>query len=676
MGKINILEPEISNKIAAGEVVERPASVVKELVENSIDAGADKITVEIKNGGNTYIKISDNGCGMERDDAAVAFLRHATSKIKDEEDLTAIYTLGFRGEALSSIGAVAQVDLYTKRAEDETGTHTVCEGGEIISYDDAGIANGTVFIVKNLFYNVPARMKFLKKDRTEAGYITDIMTRFVLAHPEISFRMISNGKEVLFSSGDSNPVNAIYAVYGKDYAKAMLSVDYQSEYVRVTGLIGKGSTARANRNYQSYFVNSRYIKSPLLIRAVEEGYKNQIMIGKFPTACLNIEINPSLVDINVHPTKLEVKFSNESEVYRTVYNAVKEALYAIRDVPEIKRGEDEKPAFVADKAAEPVSINFEQSELIQKETVKPAASYEEKPQVSAERLTEADLIEEYKKLRATETVKNRVAEPKMFEIKADINEEKEPEKHEELSYHEIFEKNLKKARVMEEENKPLENSEEAAKSPEPAEEVQEINDSVPEKKEKITEFKLVGQLFDTYIIVEIDDKMHMIDQHAAHERLNYEDLLKKLSGNEVYSQAMLIPSVVSLDAKELAVFEENAEFIKSIGFAAEVYGSNSVIIREVPTSAVSEDVESLFVEILSQLEENRREIITEKRQRLLYTIACKAAIKANHHLDKCEQEQLVRDVLSLESINTCPHGRPIMISMSKKEIEKEFKRIV
>ena len=638
MGIINLLETEISNRIAAGEVVERPASVVKELVENSIDAGAKKIVVEIKKGGSTYIRVTDDGCGMEKEDAVVAFLRHATSKISTAEDLDAIYTLGFRGEALSSIGAVSMVDLYTKRRDDSFGTHTVCNGGEIVSEEDAGIPDGTTFVVKNLFYNVPARMKFLKKDSTEAAYISDIMTRFILAHPEVSFKFVSNGKDVLYSHGDGKLVNCIYSVYGRDYATSMLEVDYKTEYVTVTGMTGKGSTARPNRNYQSFFVNSRYIKSPLIMRAVEEAYKNQVMIGKFPVSVLNIEINPSLIDINVHPTKLEVKFSNESEVYQAVYHAVTDALYRIADIPQIKKPEPvikkETPLFKKDEVIPGAQIKIEEKPQV-KETVKPI---------------------EKKEIKTIFDKKNfSVAEPRLFERKnedSDVKSEaitetktsvEEPDKK--TNVEEKYADNIKEEPVLKQSIEPV-------------------------------EFTLVGQVFDTYIIIERGDEMLMIDQHAAHERLNYEDLKTELENKKVYSQSLLIPVVVDLSANEMAVFSQNESFILELGFDAEEFGNNSVIIRSVPISATKEDISDLFIEIISQIEENKREIMSKKQERLIYTIACKAAIKANCRLSEKEQRELVNKVLALENINTCPHGRPIMISMSKNEVEKQFKRIV
>ena len=658
MGIINILDTEISNKIAAGEVVERPASVIKELVENSIDAGAKRISVEIKNGGNTYIKVTDDGKGMQKDDACVAFLRHATSKIQKEEDLDAIFTLGFRGEALSSIGAVAEVDLYTKRREDLQGTHTVCTGGEIVSSEDAAIPDGTTFIVKNLFYNVPARRKFLKKDATEAAYIQDIMTRFIFAHPEISFRLVSNGKPVLTSAGDGNLKSCVYAVYGKDFSASMIDVDYETEYVKVTGLIGGGSLARPNRNYQSFYVNRRYIKSPLMMRALDEGYKNQIMIGKFATAILNIEINPALVDINVHPTKLEVKFSNESDIYSAVYGAVKEALYRI-EAPLPKKEKAEAPKnFVGDVAVENAQIKLFENKPIKEEKV-----------IESKKTEVAAPPKEEKPISVFEEKRPLVVEqPKMFERPEFLESKKE----------ESVTKTPKAKEIKQSESFKIE--EKAEKEAVPVIEVkEEIKPDVAQKKEVLNaefDFKLIGQVFDTYIIIECGDEIKLIDQHAAHERLQYEQLKKNLENSKVYSQTLLIAETLNLSAVEMTVFRDNKEFISSIGFDAEEFGQNKVIIRAVPQSYGGDDAQDLFVEILSQLAEFKKEIISEKRQRLLYTIACKSAVKANCKMSDAEQIELVKMVFSLEGINTCPHGRPIVVTYSKKDIEKEFKRIV
>lgn len=649
MGIINRLARDVYDKIAAGEVVERPASVIKELVENSIDAGADKIVVEIKNGGSIYMKVSDNGSGMGRDDAELSFVRHATSKICSAEDLEAIETMGFRGEALASISAVAQAELFTKRREDEIGTHIICSGGEMRLVEDAGTADGTTFIIKNLFYNVPARMKFLKKDATEAAYISGIMTRFILAYPEISFSFINNGKEQLFSSGDNSIVNSIYSVYGKAYAKS--SIEFSEEYngIRVYGAVGKGDTSRKNREYQSCFVNRRYVKSPLVFKAIEEAYKNQVMIGKYPMAVVNIDINPSMIDINVHPTKLEVKFSDESLVYQAVYHSIKNALYSTLNIPSIEREEiPEKEAF--------------------KMPVIP--SFEEKP-------------EEEKKERISEQIEIR-------EEMVSLEKPKKPHEKKAVNYYntdislEYFQKEQEKisqGQLNAGMPKMIDEilSEKTEKEPEPLKEetgkpIKEENivDNIPQKKN----IKIIGQVFNTYIIAEAEGELLIVDQHAAHERLMYEKLKEDISKKSVVSQVMLIPVAVNLNPLEYALYKENIEKIEAMGFETEDFGDNSILVRSAPYDLDSEGLEDLIVEIIANISENKHEVITEAQDRLLYTIACKAAVKANHALTMPEQKNLLERVLDFNNINTCPHGRPITISMSKKELEKLFKRIV
>ena len=636
MSLIHVLTQDITNKIAAGEVVERPASVVKELVENSIDAGADKITVEIQNGGVKQISVTDNGCGMAKEDAEIAFLRHATSKIKCEEDLDAIYTLGFRGEALSSIGAVSKAELFTKRSEDSTGTLVTCEGGEIIASEESGMADGTRLVVNNLFYNTPARMKFLKKDATEASYIHDLMVKFILAHPEISFKFIKNGKEALFSLGDGVLGNAVYTVYGKDYAKALIDVQYTSGGISVTGAVGKGNMSRPNRAFQSFFVNGRNIKSPLITKAVEEAYKNQIMIGKFPVAILNIQIHPSFIDINVHPTKLEVKFSDEKQIYDAVYFAVKNALYAVMNVPEISKKErpQEKPAFLQKEGGTVTNEN----------------------QLSLEKPVRPEVVHrpsEFKnlfKITPRESLNASILKGQKSDINQGITNKDES--------HVLKVSSPMPAFQIEESDKPS--------KAEAAEKTEKGNDYL----------RIVGQVFDTYIIAQRGNDVLFIDQHAAHERIKYEALLRNLEGKSVYPQILLEPAIVRLNASELSAFEEAKAFLNELGFDADVFGENEVIIRTSPADVSAGDVEDLFVELIGCLMDNKKEILTAKRERMLYTIACKAAIKANHDLTLAEMESLVREVLKMDNINTCPHGRPIMIKMSKKEMEKNFKRIV
>ena len=624
MSKIHVLSSDISNKIAAGEVVERPASVVKELVENSIDAGATKIVVEIKNGGISLISVKDNGSGMAPDDAQIAFLRHATSKIQKEEDLDAIFTLGFRGEALSSIGAVSEAVIYTKRQCDEYGTVVSCEGGEIIASDEGGMSDGTKVVVRNLFFNTPARMKFLKKDATEAGYISDIINRFVLAHPEISFRFIKNGKDVVLSTGDGNIRNAVYSVYGRDYANNLIDVEYEMDGVKVSGVIGKSNLSRPNRNFQSFYVNKRCIKSPLMIRALEEAYKNQIMIGKFPVAILNVEVNPINIDINVHPTKLEVKFSDEKKIYDTVYYGVKSALFAI---PETKK---EKAEIVHNPRVNPFLMN---KSVEVKTEAAPTPVVKETPFISVQ--AKEDPLAMYRKKEDTK-------KPVAFaspEVEIKVVKEPVPEK----------------AQIQLELDTP------------------EV--SATEKNDDVS-FKVCGQVFDTYIIVQRGNEMLLIDQHAAHERIKYEQLLKSLETKEVYPQILLEPVVIRLGGAEFSAFEAEGDVFNKLGFDAEIFGESEVIVRAAPQEIDTGDVEDLFLELLSECILSKKEIISAKLQRLTYTIACKAAIKANHILSTREMEGLVKSVMALDNINTCPHGRPITIVMTKKELEKKFKRIV
>ena len=637
MGIINVLSSEISNKIAAGEVVERPSSVIKELVENSIDAGATNITVEIKNGGSVFMRVTDNGSGMSADDAKICFLRHATSKIKTDADLDAIYTLGFRGEALSSIGAVAEVKLSTRKKGDTSGVCVTCRGGEIIASDDAGTPEGTDITVENLFYNTPARQKFLKKDATEAGYITDIMTKFIFAHPDISFRLIINGKEKLYSAGDNSLKNAVYTVYGKDYAKHMMDVDYEQDGIKITGLIGAGNVSRPNRNYQSYFVNNRYIKSPIMIRAVEEAYKNQVMIGKFPVAVLNINLNAELIDINVHPTKLEVKFSNERDIYQAVYYAVKTALYKEANVPKIERE-------VRDT----------------------------KPEVKHEQLYISDMA---KNLPKSETIKHDKPDVKGITKRPETpayNPRVNPFKDDKVNAY--VPKSAGNAWRGEE---PKTKRESLVGDTEAQNEIPvETGDTKTENVFIDEYFEIVGQVFDTYIIAQKGDEMLIVDQHAAHERLKYEELKADLENKQSFSQMLIEPVIVSMTGEEYAAFETARETLSDMGFDCGEFGDNTVMVRSAPGDVEWGEVENLLLELVSEAAKSKKELITEKQQRLLYTIACKAAVKANMKMSREEMETLVRNVLRLSNINTCPHGRPIIITMSKKELEKEFGRIV
>lgn len=657
MGKINQLPTEISDRIAAGEVVERPASVVKELVENSIDAGATVINIEIKKGGITYIRVTDNGSGMSREDASVAFLRHATSKISKAEDLDAIYTLGFRGEALSSIGAVAKVELFTKRKEDEVGTRVVCTGGKIGAPEDAGIPDGTTFAIHNLFYNTPARMNFLKKDAAEAAAITDIVERFILSHPEISFRYTVDGKEKYFTSGNNDLTGCIYAVYGKNYAKSIIPISYETELLKITGAIGKGDCARANRGYQSFFVNHRYVRSVSISSAVENAYKNQIMIGKYPMAILNIEINPRHTDVNVHPTKLEVKFSRKEDVMRAIYYAVQNALYAIPNVPQIEHT-PARSAFSRDIAT-----------TAQQEEIAPAVIAEKAP-VFAENTPEEKPAPKILEKEPAPAISYALDSSNEYFIK---------------KQNDIVAGNVKNTFVptqaaaeeptQDKINKLTESIASSAPVPLPTPEptASPVTNPWGFARENV---RVLGQIFDTYILAESGETMIIADQHAAHERLKYEELKKDLAKNQVVSQLLLVPVTVELTANEYVVFEENAARFAEMGFEIEDFGGNTLLVRATPEALDTDELQSLIIELIDRFSDTGATIMTEKMERALYTIACKAAVKANHKYSIKELETLLNAVLDLGNINTCPHGRPIIITMSKKELEKEFKRIV
>ena len=668
MGNIHILDTEVSNKIAAGEVVERPLSIVKELVENSIDAGANVITVEIKDGGISYIRVSDNGSGMGEDDAKICFLRHATSKISKGSDLDAIYTLGFRGEALSSIGAVAKVKLYTKERDAQMGILVTCEGGEILSSSDSGVPDGTILEVSDLFYNTPARKKFLKKPSVEGGYIADLMGRYVFAHPEISFKLIRDGKEVIFSSGDNNIINAVYSVYGKDYAKNMLEVNYEYNGIKVTGLIGKGTLTRSNRNYETFLVNKRYIKSAILIRAVEEAYKNQIMIAKFPTAILNIDIPAESVDINVHPTKLECKFSDDHEIYQAVYHAVKSTLYALPNIPSI----DHSPVVKPEKH----ELTDRSLEDIFREKVRESEKKKEEENTSIRPPVpdrEYIILEEPKKEEMHQKFMSSITqEQDMMEDQfLMIDYAKERLKHSNSLM--VNTKSGEKPRN----DDPVEDWKTYLKR------VTQVRNQTPQPIETATDdnlfhgnyFRVIGQVFDTYILVEKEDNLLMIDQHAAHERLNYESLKEQIQNTGVMSQMILEPIEIKLHPSELAIYELNKEEFPQLGFECSLDG-DVLSVTAIPTDVSWSDAEPLFIELLSQMDELKMSVMSEKKERLLYTISCKAAIKANMKVSDLEMQTLVRKVFALENINTCPHGRPIVISMTKKQIEKDFKRIV
>lgn len=655
MGKIQVLSKNISDKIAAGEVVERPASVIKELLENAVDAGANNICVEIKNGGISYMRVTDNGTGMTKEDVALSVIRHATSKIATEEDLSRIETLGFRGEALSSIAAVSRLEIYTKARGTEIGTHMTAQNGEIIDIAEAGCPDGTTVVVRELFCTVPARMKFLKKDFTEAGYIEDIVSRLALSHPEISIKFINNGKDIIFTPGDNRLSSAIYAVYGKDVKNAMIEADFSHQGIRVSGMCGKASVSRSNRNMENFFVNGRYIKSPLLARATEEAYKNELMVGKFPACVLNITLSPEHVDINIHPTKLEAKFADEKSVYHCVYWAVKNALYAADFVPKVSEHKAIKAQFVRPEQFKDTFTgkDAKQTELRHEppKTVSPTKPVLDIPKVAEQVITEKPPVVSSPPaytLRETEPRHRKTAEKPIVEIKSYISEiDAKPQ----APVHTVLE------------NVP-------APAPEKKEQPETEAQAAPPV------YRIVGQVFATYIIVEKDGQMLMVDQHAAHERLRYEKLLLQYQNREVTTQMLLCPESIDLSATEFAAFTEYQDTISDLGFQAEPFGARQIIVRGTPAEAGECDAKSALLEILDMLSEGRKRVDDAFASKMLYRIACRGAVKANATLSQDEMKTLLDEVFSLNGINTCPHGRPITIEFTKSFIEKQFKRIV
>ncbi|MBR4858502.1 MAG: DNA mismatch repair endonuclease MutL [Clostridia bacterium] len=636
MAKINILPKHLAELIAAGEVVERPASVVKELLENSIDSGADSITVEIKNGGISYIRITDNGCGILREDIRNAFVSHATSKISTSDDLESIFTLGFRGEALASVSAVAEVDVMTCAAEDEIGTRYVIEYGEEILLDDAGCPKGTTIIVRDLFRKTPARMKFLKKDVTEANAVAGVVDRIALSHPEISFRFIREGKQVLVTSGNGDLLTCIREIFGKDFSSDLIPAEYSGNGIEVSGYVSRPVASRPNRNMQFFFLNNRLIKTVTGTAALSEGYKNSIMVGKFPSCVLNIKINPSLVDVNVHPAKTEVRFSDEKAVFNAVFYACKNAL---------SRGDTPKKVsrIVTDFYKEPEKP-AEQLKIVQ--PPKPAENFWQHIPVKPVEAAPAVSKIEVKPVEQVTVIKN--AEPLRFVVAGSPERET----------------------VAEEKTEDI-----LLKSP-----------SVPTKQEIVTEpsepsknnfeeeeFHLIGEAFRTYIMCEYKGKMVIIDKHAAHERIIYEKLRRE--NGERTPQLLLLPVTVTLSKEEYSAILDNLTLLNDAGFDAEDFGNGCVIVRECPMEISADDVQDVICEIAGRFVEKKQDVTFEKLDWIFHSVACRSAIKAGNFTSRLEMEKFAKQLLSMPDIRYCPHGRPVLIEMTKRELEKNFGRI-
>lgn len=642
MGKINVLSQETIDKIAAGEVVERPASVAKELIENSIDAGATAISVEIKGGGIEYLRITDNGVGIEKDQIPVAFLRHSTSKIKDAEDLNNVHSLGFRGEALSSISAVSKVELITKTKDNLLGASYIIEGAKEVSLSDVGAPDGTTFIIRQLFYNTPARKKFLKAESTEGSYVFDVVEHLALSHPEISFKLIINGKEKLMTSGNGSLSDTIYQIYGRQIAANILDISYEDELFSITGYIGLSVIARGNRAFEHFFVNDRYIKSNNLSRACEEGYYGFLMGHQYPFFVLNIDCIDGAVDVNVHPTKQEVRFENESKVCEILTKAINSRLRRREDVVEAKV-EEEKPRFNN-------TFNTIIPEPIEKATsVNNSFSVEKATPLDT---SSDELIADYKSESSSEQEIKPVKLPEPFEknrleaIKASITSQ--------------IRKDTPYEKKFAEKNSGGEKYEQISFL----------------TREAVKEHKIIGQVFDTYWIIEYDKNMYIIDQHAAHEKVLFEKTMARLKNKEMTSQMVSPPVIISLSQQDILLYERYHEAFESLGYRVESFGGNELAITAVPGNLFSLDPKQFFLEALADCQSYKAsdsfDIIVER----VASMSCKAAVKGNNKLSLPEIKTLINDLLELDNPYHCPHGRPTMISFSEYELAKKFKRIV
>lgn len=645
MAKIQLLDQKTIDNIAAGEVIERPASVVKELVENAVDAKANAVTVEIKDGGMTLIRVTDNGIGIPKDQVKTAFLRHATSKIRSVEDLLSVSSLGFRGEALSSISAVAQVELVTKTAESFSGVSYKIYGGEEEAFEDIGAPDGTTFLVKNLFYNTPARRKFLKSATTEAGYVEQMMVHIALSHPEISFKFIHNNKNKIYTSGNGKVKDIIYHIYGRDVAGALIPLEAQNEDVKVTGFVAKPYVSRGNRNYESYFINGRYIKSSIIYKAIEEGYRTFTMKHRYPFVCLDFKINQELLDVNVHPTKMEIRFRNGREIYELVVDAVRAALLQKDLVQDVLRETPKKKELSKTKEVkkpEPFEVNRRKEEVQKVEQQGQGVQHQvEKQRQAVQQQIEKPSHPVKKTLTASESSKN-TKKPTYAGLNYNTQKKEFPQyKTDELSSNQMT---LREDPVF----------------------------SVQARPDR----KILGQLFKTYWLIEYEDQLFIMDQHAAHEKVNYERLMKNFKEKEIYSQRLEPPMVVTVSMTEAEALTRYKDAFAGLGFTIESFGGNEYCIREVPANLYGIGERDLFMELLDAVSQENGTLDTEVIASKIATMACKMSIKGNQRVSLMEVEHLLDELMKLENPYQCPHGRPTIIKMSKYEIDKKFKRIV
>lgn len=645
MPQINILPKHIAELIAAGEVVERPASIVKEIMENAIDAGADKITLEIKRGGITYIRITDNGCGIDRDNIRRAFISHATSKISTADDLNAICTLGFRGEALASIAAVSRVEVMTRAQGEEIGTRYCIEGGEESVLDDAGCPQGTTLIVRDLFYNTPARMKFLKKDVSEGNAVAAVVDRIALSHPEVSVRFVRDSKDVLFTTGDGKLESAVYKVLGKDFASTLIPCEYELEGVKVSGFISKPFNSRPNRTMQYFFLNDRFIKTRTGMVALEEAYKNSVMVGKFPACVLKIQIAPGAVDVNVHPSKTEVRFANEKMIFNAVYYCAKSAL---------QQGDTRVQASFQQKVNRqfmPKPVDGKQIRIYEQQL----------EQVKKESQPKQDF---WTNTTASE-FKKEVETPKPKPIVFNDNSKFEIEKNDEPDLIPCFKPTAPEpAPIFEEKTEPL---------PPPTDEPKQTLPPVEDAQPEVEPYRVIGEAFKTYILVEQGKKLLIIDKHAAHERMLFEKF--RSNRDSIETQMLLAPVTVTLSKEEYSAVLENLDLLDKAGYHVEDFGTGMVIVSECPTAVADADLSQVIMELAGYLLNNRKELIPEKLDWIYHSTACRAAIKAGDKTGEYELNKFVEKLLNNPDIRYCPHGRPVLIEMSRYEIEKNFGRV-
>lgn len=664
MPQIQVLDQITIDKIAAGEVIERPASIVKELVENSIDAKAASVTVEIQDGGISLIRVTDNGSGIEREDIRNAFLRHSTSKIRKVEDLAHIASLGFRGEALSSISAVTRTELITKTKEDTFGTRYVIEGGVEQSLEDAGAPDGTTFLVRQLFYNVPARRKFLKTPMTEAGHVQDLLMRFALSHPEVAFTFINNGQTKMRTSGNGKLKDVIYSIYGREAAANLIELDYSMDGLVMKGYLGKPVITRGNRNFENYFVNGRYVKNAMLSKAIEDAYKDFLMQHKFPFVVIHFQVDGEKIDVNVHPTKMEMRFQRQQDVYNIVYEGVHRTLLEPELIPQVEapapkvisQPKSESPFLLKPKTApQPMEKKPEEKEephdeaYFMKKMKERVLSYHQRN--SSAEVAKKEQI--FRPQAQAERIKDALARAKEVEKQPQKQAEEQPELIRETPVYET---------------KPV--------TEEKAEQLNLFEEHLL-KREKKAEYKLIGQVFETYWLVEFENSLYIIDQHAAHERVLYERTLKEMKNREFTAQYLSPPIILSLSMQEAQVLNENMDRFTRIGFEIEPFGGEEYAVRAIPDNLFGIAKKELLLEMLDDLADGistsmTPELIDEK----VASMSCKAAVKGNNRLSAQEADALIGELLLLENPYHCPHGRPTIIAMTQRELEKKFKRIV